>query len=225
LPVFSCMPRDYPSRIDYRNSKRSIAHRLWLRDGVGTTDGGGLGNSSSGTLTVTSSTFDHNSATGGGGGGGICAFGGKLDVTNTIVAHSTNGDCVAEGGIAVDGGHNLIEDTAPNACGLTNGTNGNIIGQDPNLDPASLQNNGGPTQTIALLPGSPAIDAADPGVCAAPPVNGVDRRGFARLYGCDTGAFEVQKLPTPVASAAGLAGLVALLTGVGGFGTRWRAGL
>ena len=58
--------------------------------------------------------------------------------------------------------------------------NGNIVGLDPLLDPAGLKDNGGPTQTIALLPGSPAINAGDPDVCANPPVNGVDQRGYAR---------------------------------------------
>ena len=40
-----------------------------------------------------------------------------------------------------------------------NGVNGNQVGVDPLLDPAGLQDNGGPTQTFALLPGSPALDA------------------------------------------------------------------
>jgi hypothetical protein len=134
---------------------------------------------------------------------------------------------VIDTGTLTDGGHNLIEDTGANACNLTNGTNGNIIGQDPNLDPAGLQNNGGPTQTIAVLAGSAAINAGDEAVCAAPPVNGLDQRGFVRPGGgfpnCTIGAYEyraVPPVPAPVASAAGLAGLVALLTAVGGFGMR-----
>jgi len=65
---------------------------------------------------------------------------------------------------------------------------------DPQLDPAGLQNNGGPTQTIALLPGSPAIDAGDSEVCAKPPVNGLDQRGYVRPGTghpqCSIGAYE-----------------------------------
>jgi hypothetical protein len=57
-----------------------------------------------------------------------------------------------------------------------------------------LKDNGGPTQTIALLPGSPAINAGDADVCANPPVNGVDQRGFARPgtghTQCSIGAYE-----------------------------------
>ena len=44
--------------------------------------------------------------------------------------------------------------------GLTNGSNGNLVGvADPGL--GTLADNGGPTQTIALLAGSPAIDAGN----------------------------------------------------------------
>lgn len=56
----------------------------------------------------------------------------------------------------------------------------------------SLADNGGPTKTHALLPGSPALDAADPTVCVATPTSGVDQRGVPRPQGpgCDLGAFE-----------------------------------
>ena len=57
-----------------------------------------------------------------------------------------------------------------------------------------LQNSGGPTQTIALASDSPAIDAGDETVCAAPPVSGLDQRGFARpgsgATNCSIGAYE-----------------------------------
>src|SRR5690606_27718036 len=56
---------------------------------------------------------------------------------------------------------------------------------------------GGPTWTIPLLPGSPAIGAGDPAVCAntagSAPVAGVDQRGVTRPTGtCDIGAFQSQ---------------------------------
>jgi hypothetical protein len=66
---------------------------------------------------------------------------------------------------------------------------------------AALADNGGPTQTHALVPGGPAIDAAPSADCAAPPVNGLDQRGFPRNVDgdgmpssneCDVGAFELQ---------------------------------
>jgi len=185
---------------------------LTIADGRGDTDfGGGILNLG-GTLTLTNCTLSGNSATAGGGiyygsfssppiggirviestgdiGGGIYT----MTLTNTIVANSlSGGDCVTliPAGLN-DGGHNLFED-ATNSCGLTNGVNGNLVGVEPLLGP--LTNNGGPTETIALLPGSPAINAGDPDVCANPPVNGVDQRGYARAGSghtqCSIGAYE-----------------------------------
>jgi hypothetical protein len=84
-------------------------------------------------------------------------------------------------------GHNLIQTTSNCAIGGT--TIGNLTGLDPLLGP--LQNNGGPTQTRALLHGSPAIDAGDNNLCSAS-----DQRGFVRPINggisltCDIGAFE-----------------------------------
>jgi hypothetical protein len=77
-------------------------------------------------------------------------------------------------------GHNLATD---GTCNLV--AAGDQANTDPVLGP--LADNGGPTRTHALLPGSPAIDAADPGQC---PV--ADQRGIARPQGpsCDVGAFE-----------------------------------
>jgi hypothetical protein len=88
--------------------------------------------------------------------------------------------------------NNLIEGIGSNACGLTNGVNGNIIGQDPNLGP--LANNGGFTQTHALLAGSPAIDTGTNTGCPA-----TDQRGVTRPQGaaCDVGAYEVEVDSTP----------------------------
>ena len=70
---------------------------------------------------------------------------------------------------------------------------GNLVGVDPLLGP--LQDNGGPTQTHALLDGSPAINAG-PDPVATFPGNDDDQRGagYPRVIGgrVDIGAFEVQ---------------------------------
>ena len=57
----------------------------------------------------------------------------------------------------VDNSNNLIKD----------GTCSPALSGDPMLDPAGLQDNGGPTKTIALLSGSPAINAGDDATCTA----------------------------------------------------------
>ncbi len=80
---------------------------------------------------------------------------------------------------------------------VVNGT-GNISSLDPMVGP--LADNGGRTATMALLPGSPAIDAG-PNPVATFPGNRDDQRGngFARVFGgqVDIGAFEVQPMPEP----------------------------
>jgi len=181
----------------------AILTNCTLSDNAASAGGGGISNSNWATAILTNCTLSDNAATFGGGiynspGCGACGpfgspiEGGRLTLRNTIVANSpSGGDCPT---INVnDGGHNLIEDTTY-SCGLATGVNDNIVGIDPLLDPDGLKDNGGPTQTIALLPGSPAINAGDPQVCANPPVNGVDQRGFVRPGAghtqCSIGAYE-----------------------------------
>jgi hypothetical protein len=131
-----------------------------------------------GAVTVTNSTFSGNSGIGAAIRSGTHTVG-AATLRNTIVANSPLGCCC---GSDVTGDHNL--DPA-GSCGAPT---------DPMLDPAGLADNGGPTQTIALLPGSPAIDAGDETICGAPPVNGIDQRGFVRpgigAANCSIGAYE-----------------------------------
>ena len=92
-----------------------------------------------------------------------------------------------------DGGGNLDDGTS---CAFSDPTSQS--GADAGLDPAGLEDNGGPTETIALLAGSDAIDRAVDALCAAEPVGNVDQRGFERPVdgdedgtpSCDVGAFE-----------------------------------
>lgn len=87
------------------------------------------------------------------------------------------------------------------------GSANNIIGSNPKLGP--LANNGGPTQTRALLAGSLAIDAADPSVGGPGACATTDQRGMARFDGnydsvvrCDMGAYEFdQPAPPPPPSS------------------------
>ena len=87
------------------------------------------------------------------------------------MANSTSGGDISG---SVSGNNNLI-DAAATAGGFTNGVSGNIVGVNPLLSP--LGNYGGATQTFALLPGSPAIDAgASPGAG----IPATDQRGALR---------------------------------------------
>jgi hypothetical protein len=99
---------------------------------------------------------------------------------NTIVADGLGPAATNCDAPVVSLGHNLEDGTS---CGFT--APGDLSGVDSGLGP--LQDNGGPTETMALLPGSPAIDAGS-GQCDAS-----DQRGVSRPQGlvCDIGAYEV----------------------------------
>src|SRR5829696_136604 len=118
--------------------------------------GGGIWNYNSATLTVSNSTLSGNSARA--AGGGIHNNVGTVTLKNTIVANSPSGrNCsVTSGGPITNGGYNLDSD---GSCGFGT-TNHSLSGTTANpLDPqlGTLNDNGGPTKTHALLEGSPAI--------------------------------------------------------------------
>jgi hypothetical protein len=144
---------------------------------------------------LTNCTVSGNKANPMSGGGVYNPFGG-VTLANTIIANSamTGGDCV---GPAVDNGNNLIEDST-NHCGLTNGTNGDIVGSNPGL--VALAKNGGPTLTMALCTGagtpkasctgaSPALATGSLTTCGGALVTNHDQRGLLRSA-CDIGAYE-----------------------------------
>ena len=144
---------------------------------------------SSGLLVIRNSTFAGNTA-GFGGGGIFNVTGSAAGLENSIVANNRGGNCL---GTVFTKGYNLSSD---NSCDF--GGPGDLNNIDPAL--GRLQNNGGPTKTMALLRGSPAIDAGNLNGCVD--VQGhllkTDQRGKPRpdredSGGCDMGAFERQK--------------------------------
>jgi len=146
--------------------------------------GGGIYND--GTMLITNSTVSGNMASGSGGG---IANGGEMLITNTLV----DNDCR---GVAVSGGHNI--ESPGNTCGFdqAKGDQFDVTAEQLNLGP--LQDNGGPTMTHALLPGSVAIDQIPEADCvdADGAALTTDQRGEPRPETggtmCDVGAFEVQ---------------------------------
>jgi CSLREA domain-containing protein len=199
-----------------------------------TSQGGGGGLANLGVITATNSTISGNSAfdfggglwalggaatlrsttvalnranadsAGAGSGGGLFIdAGGVVTMANTLVANNFRGlvfaaddDCA---GAVQSLDYNLIETLA--GCTVSGQTGHNLSG-DPLL--AALADNGGPTRTHALLPGSKAIDAGPPGGCtdahsiALP----FDQRGQTRHVDgdgdgtarCDIGAYEAPVL-------------------------------
>jgi CSLREA domain-containing protein len=130
-----------------------------------------------GSGTIANVTFEAGSGT----GGIDLQSGGVATLRNTIVADSCSGSGI------VANAYNL--EHPGNTCGFS-GTD--LIGVDPLL--GALADNGGPTDTMKLLAGSPAISGANP---AAPGGGGAacestDQRGVTRPVGarCDIGAYE-----------------------------------
>jgi hypothetical protein len=161
----------------------TITGNVLTKSGIfaGTT-GGGIANS--GTLRISSSTISANGA----------QFGGNLygpaSTQNSIIADSVSGgNC---DGTMTSHGHNLSSD---GTCNFN--SPGDLNNHGPLLGP--LQSNGGPTETMALLPGSPAIDAGNPAGCTdgSGHMLTTDQRGMPRpdkedSVGCDMGAYESQ---------------------------------
>src|SRR5438094_252851 len=171
-------------------------------------NGGALYNSGGGILTITNSTVSGNSASSGGGifniaacaitnstlsgnsaqlGGGISSTE-TVEIGNTILnAGNSGANIVNSGGTVTSHGYNLSSD---DGGGVLTGP-GDQINTDPLLGP--LQDNGGPTFTHALLPGSPAIDAGEPNF-TPPPFYDQRGPGFNRVVNgrIDIGSFEVQ---------------------------------
>ena len=204
-----------------------------------TATGGGGGISSSGMLNVVNSTLSGNSAGGNGGGlytvesnnnhlynvtisgntadsdsndsgdgGGVFMLGGTT-AANTLIGGNTDSspgqkrpDC---SGSLTSEGYNLIANVT--GCTINGDTIGNLTGVNPVL--GALQNNGGSTLTQALLAGSPAINAGNPGGCRDhnSTVLNTDQRGFTRPANgsplCDIGAYEAGAVdaPTPTPTA------------------------
>ncbi len=174
---------------------------------------GGGGIDSVGELAVVNSTVFNNHASGNGGGilsdfgetvilattiagNSASADGGGLFVSedfdrvpvrvkNSIIAGSlSGGECSINDEFEAQGDNLSTDDTCP---GFT------LTNTDPELEPGGPQDNDGPTPTIALLPGSPAIGAVtDCTDLDGDPIE-TDQRGVARPQGeaCDLGAFEV----------------------------------
>ena len=166
-------------------------------DNLGIWAGSGILNYDPATLYVTNSTFSRNIST-----DAAISNDGMATVTNSTISGNVGAGFENSGTATVVNtivANNVVNNILAN-CTQYGGTLtvSSSLADDESCGPgfyspsillASLADNGGPTQTMALLPGSTAIDAGDDTVCPA-----TDQRGVARPYGahCDIGAYEAE---------------------------------
>ena len=165
--------------------------------------GGAIDNVS--TLTLISSTVAYNSVPAGAAGAGIDAYGGTTALYDTIVDLNNIGSGTSavsddiSGSVSPSSAYNMI-DTGD----LTNGVNNNLVGVTKPGLASGLANNGGPTQTIALLAGSPAIGAGSATISGVT-IPTTDQTGSSRpLDSFDIGAYQYSFTPivvTPIVAA------------------------
>jgi hypothetical protein len=161
--------------------------------------GGGIDNEVASTATLTNCTLSGNLAQSGGGVGnesaGATHPAGTLVLANTIVAGNSltgsDGSGPNVNGMVKSRGHNLIGKSTGSAGWVSS----DLLDVDPKLRP--LARNGGLTETMALMPGSPAIGAGDVSLVKDPPFPGppfTDQRGLPRIVKgkVDIGAFQTQ---------------------------------
>ncbi len=131
-------------------------------------------------------------------GGGVYQSG-----AGAVVAHNSlfggNSAPVAADFAGSVNATNCFFQTAP--TGVLSGSN-SVIGKDPLLDPGGLKDHGGPTQTVALQSGSPAIGTADPSIGLV-----TDQRGYVLPAGSplDIGSFQTSAIPDTTPPTATLA--------------------
>ena len=187
--------------------------------------GAGILELNGGNVSLTNCTLANN--VGGAGGSSVSSFGGNgvgainvnagvLNINQTTIVNNVGGAGGAgsagrvgttDGGGLSNGGSTtttlnnslVVGNTGGNLAGIAPTGNYNITaGTTTAVKLGPLADNGGPTQTIALLAGSPALNAGDPAVAG-----GFDQRGQARVQQgrMDIGAFEAAPNSAPVASA------------------------
>ena len=187
----------------YKGGYPLIVINSTLSGNDSTASGGGLYAASGDTnlfnVTISQNTANSDNSGADQGGGVAHAGAGSFTFLNTIIGGNNKlvtrhpfpllalDDC---SGTITSQGYSLVQTVDSGYCTA----NGSPLPDDPLLGP--LQDNGGPTLTHALLPGSPAIDGGNPGGCTdnVGATLTTDQRGRPRGALCDMGAYEFSYL-------------------------------
>ena len=170
-------------------------------------NGGAIDNAFGATLNILHCTFSGNGTAG--GGGGIDNYQSQVNLTNTIIAGNTGGDIYNWGGSTISAGGSNIVQVLGNAGTVLGASTIRTV--NPLLGP--LANNGGPTLSLLLQSGSPAINA---GASSAATGLATDQRGRPRLLDgvVDIGAVEFQSPALATLPAGGVTTNSAMLNGI-----------
>ncbi len=190
-----------------------ISDSTFYGNAGGSNGGGAVENF--GTTTITSSTFSGNSSPYGADLYNYTGF--SMSVGMTIVANGITGSNCGGQAPVTDAGYNI--DTG-SSCGFSSASHSQVNTQ-PQLDAPAA--NGGPTQTMALPAGSPAVDAIP---SATPGCSGTtDQRGISRPQGggCDVGAYELVVTTGDTQPPTVPAGLAVTAVTANTVGLTWQA--
>ena len=190
-------------------SSSSISNSTFFNNGA-KTNGAAIANR--GTMDLTHTTIAGN-ATEGGVGAAVTSLSNTLTLKANILANAPE-NCSVPAGLILSAGYNLSSDSS---CSLT--AVGDFTNVAAGLDPLGLQDNGGPTRTIALLSTGLAVDLI-PTPCTDADGDAIatDQRGVVRPQGtsCDVGAVEFihpEPTLTSFTPGSGVAGTSVTITG------------
>lgn len=177
--------------------------------------GGGIDDANDTDTTIESSTIVYNDADSdddsgtdlGGGVSKVNGFSTDLYIKNSIIAHNTEND-----GALTDKNCAPFQTINSSGYNIDSGTTcafaqtGDQNTTDPLVDVSGLQDNGGPTETVALQSASPAVDT---GSCTRIDTTTLtdDQRGLLRADGlCDVGAYEIDQIDPTITITSNTAG-------------------
>ncbi len=153
-----------------------------IADNSSNKGGGGIDNLAK--LELLNATIAGNSAPPGSGGGISGEF---VTLANSLLAKNTPSNCAASLTVAETTGHNLADDSSCKLAAAGDKLQAALLEEAGGVP--RLADNGGPTETIALQPTSPALGAAFGEACPL-----LDQRGVERpRESCDIGAFQLSK--------------------------------